>query len=623
MTTISIIVLTAACFFAAVLNLAVENRFRNRITGIFTAISIGMGILFYGYGFAHQLGLSVLTVVRALFALCKMFGGSNELSAISDAPLFSHGWVLTVFWLVHFMAFYVTASTAIAAVGSKVIRRIRVMLLRRGVLVVIFGVNAQSVEYGSNQCDKKKQSVVFVGECSDASVEASVHAMGAVLVKGAPSLNGWFLHRLGIYPGKRRIRIAALHEDGNKNLEFAQRLLKAMEEAGIRSGQTELIVQGVEDEQVEMLMACRSDYGYGSVFAMDEYELCARLMIHNVPPCEMICFDSNAKATQDFSVLMVGFGRMGRAALEQLIMNSQFVGSTFRADIFDAGAQKGVLHNHEILKRYDVRFHAHNGKSEAMYAFLAERFDKIRCIVLCTGSEKENSEIARDLRHWFREQGALPAVIQMNKNVILFSRAEENELQCLHVYDGETLDIERIDRMAMVINQMYCGAEQGTALDNWMHCDYFSRMSSRASADFYPAMLRAAGKTAEQVLAGEWPPHRAALENLAITEHLRWCAFHYVMGFKPMSPEEFDARAQRYQAQVREQVKPLRISKDMHNRRHACLVDWDELDALSEKENAVTKGRADYKQMDRNNVLILPEMLKALHDLEQISEGGK
>ena len=45
MTAISIIVITAAVFFAAVLNLAMENRFRNRIIGLCTAVAVVMGLL--------------------------------------------------------------------------------------------------------------------------------------------------------------------------------------------------------------------------------------------------------------------------------------------------------------------------------------------------------------------------------------------------------------------------------------------------------------------------------------------------------------------------------------------------------------------------------------------------
>jgi len=619
MTTISMIVLTAACFFAAVLNLAAEHRFKKAIAGVFTAAAVTAGILIYGYGFGFQYGVSPVAVLRALMAVCKMFGGANELGAIEAAPLFANGWVLTGFWLAHFMAFYVTASTAIAVVGGRVLRRIRMALLRRGTLLMIYGVNDSALEYGREQVKRPNRSVVFVCESSDGKQEAAVHAMGAVLEKGMP--DAVFLARMGFRSSRRSMEAAALHEDGMKNLAFARVLLSALESAGVCPEQTALMIRGVQEEHSASLMASQKAYGYGSVFAFDAYELAARLMIQSLPPCETIAFDEDAKAVQDFSVLMIGFGRMGRAALEQLLMNGQFYGSRFRADIFDADAQNGMLHDHEIVRQYDVHFHAASGRSQALYAFLAERYQSIRYVVLCTGSAKENREMAQDVGRWLNEHGASPAIVQCTPDGVAYAETPACAAQSRSVYGSGMLSIGSIDRMAMVINQMYCGASGGTALENWMRCDYFSRMSCRASADFYPAFLRASGKTAEQA-AGDWPPHDAALEHLAITEHMRWCAFHTVMGFRPMTDEEFERRAERYRSEVRlTGASSLRIGKDMNGRRHACMIGWDALDALSERENAVTGGHVDYKQMDRLNVLALPEILRAVGDLE--NEGGK
>ena len=41
---------------------------------------------------------------------------------------------------------------------------------------------------------------------------------------------------------------------------------------------------------------------------------------------------------------------------------------------------------------------------------------------------------------------------------------------------------------------------------------------------------------------------------------------------------------------------------------HACLIDWEDLDDLSERESQVTGKPVDYKQMDRNNVLTLAQL---------------
>ena len=100
------------------------------------------------------------------------------------------------------------------------------------------------------------------------------------------------------------------------------------------------------------------------------------------------------------------------------------------------------------------------------------------------------------------------------------------------------------------------------------------------------------------------------LENLSKTEHLRWSAFHYSMGYSRMEEDEWEERAAEYRRQTFfESEKKIRISKNSADRHHACLVSWDELDALSAKENAVTGGNVDYKQLDRNNILALAALV--------------
>ena len=135
-------------------------------------------------------------------------------------------------------------------------------------------------------------------------------------------------------------------------------------------------------------------------------------------------------------------------------------------------------------------------------------------------------------------------------------------------------------------------------------------MSSRASADFIPAFICAAGLTADEVMAGNWPPDANVLEALGETEHLRWNAFHSVMGYAPMSYEVFDQRADEYRECIAKGMPGIRLSKDSENRTHACLIPWDELDGLSEKESIITGRKVDYKQYDINNVMIIPEILR-------------
>ena len=82
-----------------------------------------------------------------------------------------------------------------------------------------------------------------------------------------------------------------------------------------------------------------------------------------------------------------------------------------------------------------------------------------------------------------------------------------------------------------------------------------------------------------------------------------------------MSQEEFHHRAEVYRREAADTgVGRIRISKDLNQRIHACLVPWDQLDALSARENAITGKNTDYKEMDRNNVRAIPNVLRAMEE---------
>ena len=96
---VAMIATVLICFVAAVLNLALESRFRLRMTRIALIMTIAIGIFFYGYGYGWCMGYRFTALIRAMLALCKMFGGFNDLASIQDAPLFRNRILLAVFWL--------------------------------------------------------------------------------------------------------------------------------------------------------------------------------------------------------------------------------------------------------------------------------------------------------------------------------------------------------------------------------------------------------------------------------------------------------------------------------------------------------------------------------------------
>jgi hypothetical protein len=180
--------------------------------------------------------------------------------------------------------------------------------------------------------------------------------------------------------------------------------------------------------------------------------------------------------------------------------------------------------------------------------------------------------------------------------VIRYDYAQERTVWNLN--DANVLYGGKMDDRAKQINHYYCG-EDGDAEKQWAECDYFSRMSCRASADFLTALFKRLELLGKEELSEEF------IENLSKTEHLRWCAFHYSMGFSKMDEETIKKRAERYL-----EDGTVRITKDMSLRQHACLVPWDELDKLSQYENSITGKNTDYKQIDRDNIRVMIKVLK-------------
>jgi hypothetical protein len=291
-------------------------------------------------------------------------------------------------------------------------------------------------------------------------------------------------------------------------------------------------------------------------------------------------------------------------------MNSQFQGSSSRIAVFapDYEMWMGWISHEcrEMLNHYRIEMYPYDGRSRQLYDYLEEQAGSICYVAICAGSDNANLEIGERMQMYLERRNCAAPILMCSRRCVSHLSAGEH-IVSHPVYVPQILSTDCLDRMAMVLNQSY--QQQGDRESNWKTCPYFDRMSSRAAADFYEALLYSAGTTVEEARK-HWEPQGALLENLAATEHLRWEAFHYCMGFRPMTEEEFRERAAEYTPEKAE--AGYRITKDVDKRIHACMIPWEELDALSTRENAITGGSRDYAENDRNNVRDLAKVLRAM-----------
>ena len=245
------------------------------------------------------------------------------------------------------------------------------------------------------------------------------------------------------------------------------------------------------------------------------------------------------------------------------------------------------------------------------YRFIENHLSTLKLIAVCTGDDAMNSEISDRLMLFLRHRQAEQiCVVQCGENGVRYQKEIGSPIIRTDIRTRAFLSAEDADRGAIILNASYDPSPRSD-WEKWVSCDSFSKMSSRASADFFPAFLRAANVSRETVLSEGWNLTDEQLRNLGETEHLRWCAFHYTMGYSVMGREQFEKNARKWAQCQKEGVPcPVKISKDARSRRHACLVPWEELDELSGRENELTGRNTDYQQMDINNVLAVPKLLQ-------------
>ncbi|MDD5955259.1 MAG: hypothetical protein PUD38_08745 [Firmicutes bacterium] len=622
--TAAIVLLSILLFCAMILNLAAKPRFTRGLIGACTLISALGGLVLYGIGY-YCLPISpTQQIFRTVLSVCRMFAGINEYSVISAAPIFEHDIWQTAFWLVHLMAFYATASATISTLGAAALKRLKFWLQRYGSSVIIYGISEDTVAFGRSLIASGVHNVIYVGNKPDATCEGAINAAGALVRSDISALNPdrKFLKSLGSEKGSPDLTLYALDTNANQNLAYAAALLGALEACSVDTTRVRLVMRSSDDSVESGLTRSKERYGYGDVKNFTDTSLSARLLMQSMPPCDKMTFRDDCTAQGDFDAIIVGFGKTGQSVLRYLTRNAQFAGSHYCVSVFSPNYENEIGHFCSsypgMMEQYDIRFQNVDARSRAFYSYIRDRLASLRYVVVCTGNQRRDNEISSEISAYLKQISCDAAVCQCSSKSVAWCVHPGTPFQYRSVYEAAVLGSDACDRMAMMLNYSYVNDKQITPQQAWADCDYFSRESSRASADFIRAFLRIAGTTEQTLDAQSWPEKSPAqLENLGITEHLRWCAFHYSMGFESMPEDVLHARGKQYRAQMEANGRAtIRITKDLPHRMHACLCTWEELDTLSTIEEQYTGKYTDYKDMDVRNVLALPHVLQAVKELD-------
>lgn len=315
------------------------------------------------------------------------------------------------------------------------------------------------------------------------------------------------------------------------------------------------------------------------------------------------------RVNHQFKVLLLGFGWTGRELLHKEICDAQYVGSTFSATIFDRDYETRygdypVLFG-ECIEAYNLAFNPLGGSDNAVgsqpfYRWCEEHLTHYDRVIVALGDDSLNLNVAMNL-----SQIALFEKTRRDGNPFagsIFAHVREpRHYACCSnesypvtifgdletIYSVEVVIDESLDRMAKGVNCVYSSEEplltrsqiEARAEDMWHTSTIlFNRDSSRAAAANIDNIICLAAISDIDLQQAIDTPE--LLEILAETEHLRWNAFNRTNGVRRWDlndiPDGHPLDARQFSVPDR-RVYPLL--------RHACLVDFQSLDAVSDRVN--------------------------------------
>ena len=393
-----------------------------------------------------------------------------------------------------------------------------------------------------------------------------------------------------------------LDESGHVNVGRAQKFVEAMRRHGLKKPDDVFLYVRIEAEEEERIFFEWAEGVKDCVtpIIFRESDMIARNFMREHPmldaPGISIC-PEKAEVHGSFHILLLGLGSTGQSVLREMVCNGQFVGlSEFSVDVIEsdeAVVEAYKTQHAEAIEKYKIRFvEKVQAEGVGFEGFLTENLTSYNRIVVCLAGDVMNIRVATRLAHYVTKDGVGPKpgvlFVRVSDQIrsSYFKPSEEKMVtfgSLSDIYSLNAMDMDPVDQMAKILNGEWAKDKSAAGLTKaWRGASFGNRRSSRASALGQRNLARVLGF---EVVQQDDPrdaisetDFKSALGNgrdrtLAIDEHLRWNAYHRMLGYTcwDMSNPPIEQVAKKKAKQLDEFGK------------HACLVDFDELPAVDYK----------------------------------------
>lgn len=601
-----------------------------RYLAIFSAFA-GFSVYTLGYLQPHFLVSDIPNAaMRAVISTIGMLFLSTDYLALSGW-LAESIWREIFFWAIHLAAFIVIQAAFISLFGRRIQDYCRLRFGFQKELYIINGCTKNALmlgediisENGKKGKEKKTNSkslVVFLLNEEDDSkktYEKVMHFGGIVQVIDGKHNLKTFLRVAGL--GKRACKNRVFHivympsemhtvRDVTEIVEYANKANNKKRGSVMPDNLRLYVLTSCDLERAAIeRITQKKENGhrvYPYYFRIHTEEgLLAGQIIKKEPPYSLKKFSFDESG--DFTIMVLGFGTMGANALLQILRNIQLDGRKVRALIVDTDKHlvESFKRRYPMIDKLCCDIKSINidvREDKCVKTTISE--EKPDYIIVSYSNDRENLELAHDISKCYNKTKYKPApVIAVSQK---FGRKEDffddlygtkilffgNERE---IYKRSVIINEDNDDLAKVLLYSYRGKDEdedkdktegepeeakkkpydkAKADEQWNKLDWVSQESERASAEFIPGILKLM----------DCKDTKELIERLAITEHMRWCAFHATMGFDLIAINELQPRYDELVNNRLSELDALTVCrKDVKNRLHACLVSWEKLDEIN------------------------------------------
>ena len=172
-----VVTLTIAIFVVLFINVAISPKVCKVLLGTTGAVAFIGGLFFYGAIFAEQ--DVVMAVAKTCYVTCMQFLGESPYELLQDtlSEYADRRYELTM-TILCFCGLFTTAGTAIAAIGSKFLAKLRVRFRASTPLAVIRPLNNETLEFARELVEDLHQAVVFVDPAPDPAIAEAAEDVG-------------------------------------------------------------------------------------------------------------------------------------------------------------------------------------------------------------------------------------------------------------------------------------------------------------------------------------------------------------------------------------------------------------------------------------------------------------